>query len=292
MRHTVVVVIASVFGACACSCASFSERVSERPLVVEQGHAPVASCADQPPLDRALVVANYNIKSGLWSSLDDVTSVVKGLDADIVALEEVDRHMDRSGAVDEAAVIASAIDAEAVFAGTWDRGKGSYGVALLSKLPIVSVERFDLPRAWGFEPRVAIDAVVCAGTTPVRVIAAHADFLPWAAAAQAEAIAARVGADKDVVVLGDFNASPAEDGVKVLKGDRVDAVAEFDEGVTFPGLGNRIDYILTGHKVTSAKRIASPASDHYAVTATLDLGHAVLAALPAETTLTTTLTSN
>ena len=40
---------------------------------------------------------------------------------------------------------------------------GDFGVAILSRLPFVGAERFDLPSAGSFEPRVALAADVCVG---------------------------------------------------------------------------------------------------------------------------------
>jgi endonuclease/exonuclease/phosphatase family metal-dependent hydrolase len=269
--------------AAACSPAITACSTTSRTLIAPSSEAladmhdksdVVAACRATPSLTRPLVVGNYNIKSGVWTSLDEVGGVLEKMDADVVALEEVDQGMKRSGGVDESAVLAKRLQAEHVFAGTLGFDGGTYGIALLSKLPIVKVTRFDLPRANGFEPRVAIDATVCAGTTPLRVIAAHADFLPWAAEAQAKAIAAYIGDDKDVLVLGDFNATPTDDGMQVLAKPRGDALAKYDEGPTFPGTKSRIDFILTGRGVKNAKRIITNASDHYPVTATLDVGGA------------------
>ena len=233
--------------------------------------AHVASCDNVPDLEHPLVVGNYNIKSGVWTSLDEVGTVLLGMNADVIALEEVDRGMKRSGSVDESEVLAKRLGAEHVFAGTLNFDGGTYGIALLSKLPIVNVARFDLPRANGFEPRVAIDATVCAGKTPLHVIAAHADFLPWSSEAQAKAIAQHIGNDRGVVVLGDFNAAPSATGMKGLISQHGDALAQYDEGATFPGTDTRIDYILTSRGVTAAKRVQSKASDHFAVMATINL---------------------
>ena len=273
MRHTSAIAAAalavSVVGSFG-GCSSLSQTTIV-PETLQTASVDEDACAAVADLDHDLKVANYNIKSGIWTSLDKVEAVLKDLDADVVALEEVDRNMHRSGNVDQAAVLAKKLHASHVFVGAWDDDKGSYGIALLSRLPIVSATRVDLPRANGFEPRVAIDAVVCAGKTPVRIVSTHTDFLPWAAAAQAEAIATRVDGDEGVVVLGDFNAKPGEAGLSAVVAKRNDALALFDEGPTFPGFSSRLDHILTGRTVKAAKRIVNPASDHFAVTATIEL---------------------
>jgi len=110
--------------------------------------------------------------------------------------------------------------------------------------------RLRLPRANGFEPRVAIDATVCAGKTPLRVIAAHADFLPWAAEAQAKAIRPYIGDDKDVLVLGDFNAHPhRQRHAGVWPSRAATRSPSTTKAPRFPGPKSRIDFILTGRTV-------------------------------------------
>ena len=57
---------------------------------------------------------------------------------------------------------------------------------------VLRAERFALPDATNLEPRVGIDATVCAGSTPLHVVSAHSDVLPWASAAHARALSERV----------------------------------------------------------------------------------------------------
>jgi endonuclease/exonuclease/phosphatase family metal-dependent hydrolase len=218
--------------------------------------------------DRPLKVANYNIKSGLWSSLDEVGDVLEGIDADIIALEEVDNGMGRTGHVDQSAVLAERLRAERVFAGSWEKDGGTYGVALLSRVPIVGAERFWLPDT-GMEPRAAIDATVCDGASPLRIVAAHSDFLPWAAAVHAEALADRVSDDDGALVMGDLNTSPTSEAIgSFFKRGMKDVLTQFKDGPTFGG-SVRLDYILTGRDVDDAQIIESTASDHFPIAALL-----------------------
>lgn len=228
------------------------------------------SCDHEPALDRPLKVANYNIKSGLWSSLDEIGAVLEGIDADVIALEEVDNGMERSGGVDQSAALAERLHAQRVFAASWERGGGSYGVALLSRVPVVGAERFFLPDVGGIEPRAAIDATVCAGAEPMRVVAAHSDFLPWAASAHAEALAERVSDSDSVLVMGDLNTAPSNDALGGFFRDGLkDVLALFvGDSPTF-GDSIRLDYILTDHNVEDARIIDSDASDHRPVSALL-----------------------
>jgi endonuclease/exonuclease/phosphatase family metal-dependent hydrolase len=230
-----------------------------------------SSCNGLAPMDRKVKVANYNIKSGMWTSLDDVAAVIEHMDADVVALEEVDNGTQRSGLVDQSAVLAERAGAERIFAAAMDRDGGTYGIALLSKLPVVGAERFDLPDVGNFEPRVGIDATVCTGDKETRVVSAHADVLPWAAKAHAQAIAERVASAINVLVLGDLNATPdTGDTQPFLDDGLADALSLFDDRPTF-GDNARIDYILTDRDINGAKVVDSDASDHKPVTAELTI---------------------
>lgn len=232
----------------------------------------VASCDDSSSLGRPIVMANYNIKSGMWTSLEEVGDVLESLNADVIALQEVDHLMKRTGDVDQSATLAERLGMERVFVGAQDRDGGTYGIALLSKLPIARADRFDLPDAGGVEPRVVADVDVCAAGKPLRVLSTHTDFTPWAADAHAKAIAEYLGNDDDVVVLGDFNATPEKDGIRsLIERPLFDALGMFAEGPTFEGQG-RIDYILTDRKVTGARIVDVDASDHRPVFATVDEG--------------------
>lgn len=265
MRTLVIVTVSALVVAALSGCSQ--QRSS---LFVQGEPTGSLSCESRGGGDNAkpLKVANYNIKSGMWSSLDEVGDVLEGLNADVIALEEVDNGMGRTGHVDQSAVLAERLHAERVFAGSWEKDGGTYGVALLSRVPIVAAERFWLPDT-GMEPRAAIDATVCNGDAPLRVVAAHSDFLPWASAVHAEALAERVSDDDGALVIGDLNTSPTSDAIgSFFKRGMKDVLAQFKDGPTFGG-SVRLDYILTGREVADAQIIESAASDHFPVTALL-----------------------
>lgn len=225
-----------------------------------------------PAPARSLRVVSFNIRAGLSSSLEAVGDVIAGLEPDVVALQEVDVGVERTGRVDQAGVLAERLGMHRVFAGAIKREGGDYGVALLSRFPITRAERVELLDGSAFEPRVAIDASVCVNGQEVRVVSVHADMWPWAAEANSKALAEALKARslKPAIIAGDLNATPAEGAVAALTGvGLIDVLKARDEGRTFLGSSRRIDYILADEGldlgVTAAGRVEAEVSDHVPV---------------------------
>lgn len=163
-----------------------------------------------------------------------VAATVAGLDADVIAVQEADRALARSGGVHQVAWLGDRLGFEHAFApaligdpetswalvGGHDPGGGAYGVGLLSRYPIAGVRSRRLPGGgagqrprrpargkpgWDREPRVALTAVVATPAGRVRVTAAHLSYLPWRGIAQLRAAASEAVGDGPVLLLGDFN---------------------------------------------------------------------------------------
>jgi endonuclease/exonuclease/phosphatase family metal-dependent hydrolase len=224
----------------------------------------VSQCSGEAP--PSLRVASYNIKSGSMTSLEQIGDVIADLDPDVLALQEV--NFDPRGE-DQPGKLAARLGYPYVFAAALSRGGTHlYGNVLISKLPFTRIERIDMKADWAAEPRVAIDATVCAGEQELRVIATHADvFSPGPNIAT---VCSRL--DEKVtaptVVLGDLNVQPHALTAFAPRG-LVDVLAEQCEGPTFWSSGKRLDYVLVDEslrsRLTSASIGTSKASDHYPV---------------------------
>ncbi|MFI9484976.1 endonuclease/exonuclease/phosphatase family protein [Promicromonospora sp. NPDC052451] len=150
-------------------------------------------------------VATFNVQHGLGPDgrVDNhrLADAVAALDADVVALQEVDRRQARSGGVDQArlcATTAGAVDHRFLpaltgpfrYPGVRRRARAAeppetpgYGVALLSRFPVRHWRVLLLPPAtpwvWGRvqlgadEPRVALAAQVDAPSGPLTVVCTH-----------------------------------------------------------------------------------------------------------------------
>ncbi len=177
---------------------------------------------------------------------DRLTAAVAALDADVLALQEVDRDQGRSGNLDQTAVAARALGASehrfaAAVVGTPgerfrplthdDDGHGEpcYGVGLVSRYPVTSWQVTRLkpapvrspvyvpgPRGGLIllrdEPRVVLAAVLDTPRGPITVAATHLSFVPgWNAHQLRRTVRALRTLPAPRILLGDLNlpAGPA-----------------------------------------------------------------------------------
>lgn len=221
-----------------------------------------AACGDVAT-PASLRVVTWNIRAGLSSSIDVLGDELLALDADVVALQEVDVHAERSGGDNQAEVLAERLGMEWTFAAARSEGDGDFGVALLSRIPFESAVRLALPSDNAFEPRVAVDAHLCAGDMHLRAATVHADIYPWSAKQNADFLAEnlRESVGEGVVVGGDLNEVPGAGGpLAFAERGFIDASAD---APTFSD--RRIDYVFVDEVLKDVTRTFVPdseASDH------------------------------
>jgi endonuclease/exonuclease/phosphatase family metal-dependent hydrolase len=251
--HKLAVVMFAVLAGSSLGCAHSSDVFVAPPSGVCGGVTP-----------SRLRVVTWNIRAALSSSLDQIAQDLFALAPDVVMLQEVDRHTSRSGDVDQAAVLADKLGMDSTFAAARAEGRGDFGVALLSRIAFETARRVELPSDNAFEPRVAIDAHLCAGTTHLRAASVHADVFPWAARQNADFLAESLkeSVGEGVVVGGDLNASPQSDGpLAFTTRGFIDASADTP---TFAD--RRIDYVFVdeaaGEIGTRIVPDTGEASDH------------------------------
>lgn len=138
-----------------------------------------------------------------------VARVLHSLDADVVALQEVDAGP--SAEADAFETLGPALGFTAIPGPTLTRPDGRYGNLLLSRRPLRNVRRLDLSQP-GLEPRGAIEATLEVDGVPVRVFATHLGLARRERAVQArrlcDALDAPAGGPVEaglVVLLGDLN---------------------------------------------------------------------------------------
>jgi endonuclease/exonuclease/phosphatase family metal-dependent hydrolase len=133
-----------------------------------------------------------------------VVGVLREIDADIVALQEVASEQEHA---DFLAVIERATGYHVV-AGLLRQRRGSdFGNAVLSRYPVTSVERLDLA-VDGYEPRGALDVCVEARLAlPLRVLATHLGLRPGERREQVRRLLAHVECESPhpTLLMGDLN---------------------------------------------------------------------------------------
>lgn len=152
-------------------------------------------------------MATYNIHRCFGSdgcfSPERIRTVLAELDADIIALQEVETLQD--GGFDLLEFFAG--DEYQPIAGpTMLKQNAHYGNALLSRLPVEQVFRHDLTVP-DREPRGAIDARISAKNMTVRLVATHFGLSIWERRVQAQRILELMEPQSEPVeiLLGDLN---------------------------------------------------------------------------------------
>jgi len=251
-------------------------------------------------------VATFNILHGRSPAddrvdLDRYAKAVHSLDADVLALQEVDRNQPRSSGADLTALAAEAMDAVdqrfvAALSGspgaTWIAATGDeqpdaagYGIALLSRHRVISWEvvrlpavpvavpmRFRgsrLPELVRDEPRVAVVAVVDTPHGRIRFANTHLSFIRWWNGRQLRLVtrALHDRGEDPAVLLGDLNMGPE-------RARRLTAMRALATHPTFPAdePTEQIDHVLLAGELgvpTRSEVHELALSDHRALSVVL-----------------------
>jgi endonuclease/exonuclease/phosphatase family metal-dependent hydrolase len=158
----------------------------------------------------ALVVASYNVHRcvGLDGRHDPdrVADVIRDLEADVVALQELDSRYHIEDGLDQIVYLAATTGYEAIPGPVRVRALGNYGNGLLLRRPPLAVRRIDLS-VRGREERGALDVDIDVDGTEVRVVAAHLGLNAGERRIQVGRLldALAEHRDRPLVLLGDFN---------------------------------------------------------------------------------------
>lgn len=215
-----------------------------------------------------------------YIDLPAIARVINESKADLVALQEVDVNTDRSGkGIHQARELAKLTGMYSFFVKTTDHGGGDYGIAILSKFPVLDSASYKLPmkEGAGGEPRsVASITVAVPGGKKVVFASTHLDLKPANKSLHsAELNSIFKNQRYPVILAGDFNSTPESEVIKEMDTQFTRTCTE-GCGFTIPEVNpNRtIDYIMYSKsakiEVVSHQVIAEPyASDHLPVLAEL-----------------------
>ncbi len=215
----------------------------------------------------------YNIHHG--EGMDEVidlkriASLILEYDPDIVALQEVDSVVARTNRVDQAKELGRLTNMEPVFGRFMEYQGGAYGMAMLSKWPIVESHNYRLPD--GDEPRSSVTITVkspLSGKT-IRISDIHFYRTEEERLSQAIELEKHLTPfDIPTVLAGDFNSLPGSRVMTHLERNW-QIVNKVGNSKTFPSDGpeREIDYFLlrpeTAFEVVSHTVLSEPvASDH------------------------------
>lgn len=237
----------------------------------------------------------YNIHAG-HGDIDRTAATIRAFSPDIVGLEEVDVHWDeRSGFADQASRLGQTLGMSVRFAhiydlpgATVDAPKREFGVALLSRYPIVAWENDTLSRLSTQTDNPVptrmpglLAATIDVRGTRLRVFVTHLDYRkdPSVRRMQVAEMLARIGAvDGPTLLLGDMNASPDAEELQPLFARMRDSwLTTAGPGFTYPAdtPTERIDYVLVSPDAkidTAFVPLVSAASDHRPVVVHLSFG--------------------
>lgn len=157
---------------------------------------------------QSLTLATYNIHAcvGTDGVFDPArtAAVIKQLDADVIALQEVEHHPIEQQ--DVLQYLAQHTGHQAIAGPTLLREDRDYGNALLTRLPVIQSQQLDLS-VERFEPRAAIQATLSFQQKTLQVMATHLGLKPVERRLQIKKLLAMLS-DQHVdiqVLMGDLN---------------------------------------------------------------------------------------
>jgi endonuclease/exonuclease/phosphatase family metal-dependent hydrolase len=238
------------------------------------------------PAKQILRVMTYNIHVGVGMDkkldLQRIADVISNARPDIVGLQEVDRGVKRTEEKDEIAELAKMTQMHFAFAHNLDYQGGQYGVAILSRFPIMRIDHRKFENKRVAERRGMLRVELNVNGRALNFVTTHLDYqYDDSRLFETEQLLNFLADVKGpLIVAGDFNDEPTGSSYRLL-------VSSFDdvwirtnaksEGFSYPSDKpvKRIDYIFarkgSGVKAKRAWMVNTLASDHLPVVADVEI---------------------
>jgi endonuclease/exonuclease/phosphatase family metal-dependent hydrolase len=231
-------------------------------------------------------VLTYNIHHGEGTDgqfdLSRLASVIKSVEPDLVALQEVDEATERASGVDQLAELGRLTGMHAAFGKAMDFQGGGYGVAVLSRWTILNTENHALPGSPDREPRTALTVGVKMGEGGplLQFTSTHLDQGRELGnrVAQANELNERLvrGEDLPTILAGDMNSGAETEVMQILDAQWTNVSPPDPPAVSLNGRPQfRVDYVLVRPsrrwRVVESTVVDAPvASDHRPVLIVLE----------------------
>lgn len=216
----------------------------------------------------SMTILTYNIHHGEGRdgklNLERIARVIESAKANVVCLQEMDRNLPRTNHEDFPAWFEKRLGMTAVFGCNYKFDGGEYGVATLTKLPIVSSENTPLPNPKKAEPRGCLRVAVEWEGRAVDVFNTHLGLKGPEREEQAAAVVKLIDPKRSAILAGDMNEGTEAPGLKQFLALLRDALTPPDG----PKDARRIDHILVSEAFAVVERRAIEndetrvASDH------------------------------
>src|SRR5437899_1996402 len=201
-------------------------------VVVGSSSASAPSIVATPANAHTIRVMTYNIHVGVGMDkkldLARIAGVINAQHPDLVGLQEVDRGVERTQRIDEIAELARLTRMDYAFAFNLRYQGGQYGVAILSRLPILATDHRLYHNTREAERRGFIRAEVTSGGHTINLVTTHLDYqYEDGRLYETQQLLADL---KDVkgplIVVGDFNDVPEGQAYQLMHSQFSDAWIE------------------------------------------------------------------
>ncbi|MGH2567516.1 MAG: endonuclease/exonuclease/phosphatase family protein [Bacteroidota bacterium] len=217
-----------------------------------------------------------------------VAALIQESNADVVALQELDRWVERTDKIDIITMLAEMTGMTYAFGKNIDYQGGDYGNGLLTRFPILEERNLHYTMMREGEQRGLLQLVLDVRGQEMVVMNTHIDHREDDSERVMNVAEIREAlqrySPKPTIVCGDFNDLPASRTVALMKEDFIDTWEEVGrgDGFSYPTAEpvKRIDYIFIARphpsaavklRPLSARVLRSDASDHLPVLVELEL---------------------